>query len=541
MDQFDNNDYWKGVILYGLNQATYKIALGKTLIELTSLNKEVIDWSELSKSFYDNYIERFKNEHLPQQSNSSRITRVEKIYLQHKTGTIDYKKAIELIGLEAFGDVIPRFQTIGTNKSIIGERFYHFDFGNKLYLRDPLFKIVENDKLNLLSEIDTRWSLLEGAFKINQGDWTLSNDIREMYITSGYDRKPLSNNIPFLKGYQGNVCFYCGEQIEDSNINVDHVLPRQVVRHDEIWNLVLSHSLCNLHKDDFLIGKHYLEKLILRNENIMGSNHPWKKKISETLGVTKNERIKTTLKHYDDVRCMSSKKVDSLVVYSGVNISEMSSTVDKIIYSYTTSGQLNKRETFNIGNAQVQYKTEFTYDAIGQLLEEKNFEFFGGSLQATSRFTFSYNGTKRSQMNRYTNGVTVYSGKTIYTWTGDNITSIAEYNQSNVLECTTNFTYDITKENSFYSTFKSFYLQDLYDEDLTPIYFLSKNQLINKSSQCPTLETDSWSYTYNNQSLTKTVKITSNRTPSTTTNMWTFTYTCDFNVRTANIAFGNTT
>lgn len=215
------------------------------------------------------------------------------------------------------------------------------------------------------------------------------------------------------------------------------------------------------------------------------------------------------------------------VVYSGVNISEMSSTVDKTIYSYTTSGQLNKRETFNIGNTQVQYKTEFTYDGSGQLIEEKNFEFFGGSLQTTSRYTYSYNGTKRSQMNNYSNGGTVYSGKTVYTWTGDNITSIAYYNQGNILECTTNFTYDTTKENSFYATFKNFYLQDLYDEDLTPIYFLSKNQLIKNSSQCPTLETDSWSYTYNNQSLTKTVKITDNRTPSTTTNMWTFIYTCD--------------
>ncbi len=110
----------------------------------------------MSKSFYYNYTERFKNEHLPEQSNSSRITRVEKIYLQHKTGTIDCNKAIELIGLKAFGDVIPRFQTIGTDTSTIGKKFYLFDFGNKLYLHDSLFKIVENDKLNLLSEIDAR-------------------------------------------------------------------------------------------------------------------------------------------------------------------------------------------------------------------------------------------------------------------------------------------------------------------------------------------------------------------------------------------------
>ena len=44
------------MILYGLKQATYKIVLGISLIELTSLNKEVIDWNELSKLFLDNYI-----------------------------------------------------------------------------------------------------------------------------------------------------------------------------------------------------------------------------------------------------------------------------------------------------------------------------------------------------------------------------------------------------------------------------------------------------------------------------------------------------
>jgi hypothetical protein len=215
------------------------------------------------------------------------------------------------------------------------------------------------------------------------------------------------------------------------------------------------------------------------------------------------------------------------VVYSGQNISEISSSIDKTIYTYNPGGQLIKRETFNIGNTQVQFKTEFIYDGSGQLIEENNFEYFGGSLQATSKYTLSYNGNKRSQMNHYSNGGSTFSGKTFYTWTGDNISSIAYYNQANILECTTNFTYDLTKENSFFSNFSFFYLQDLYDEDLTHIYFLSKNQLTTNSSQCPTLETDTWSYTYNNQNLTKTVKITDNRTPSTTTNMWTFAYTCD--------------
>jgi FtsZ-binding cell division protein ZapB len=40
-------------------------------------------------------------------------------------------------------------------------------------------------------------------------------------------------------------------------------------------------------KSDKVVGNHFMEKLIQRNENIMGSNHPWKHKISSDLGRTK--------------------------------------------------------------------------------------------------------------------------------------------------------------------------------------------------------------------------------------------------------------
>ncbi|MEJ0104709.1 MAG: hypothetical protein WDO19_20095 [Bacteroidota bacterium] len=210
------------------------------------------------------------------------------------------------------------------------------------------------------------------------------------------------------------------------------------------------------------------------------------------------------------------------VVYSGDNILELSSSVDKTQYTYNATGQLTKKETLNNGNTQAQYKTEFSYNGDGFLAEEKNYEFFGGSLQATSRYTFQYNGSRLSQMNHYTSGGTTYNGKTVYTWTGDNITSIDYYDETNTLECTTIFTYDLTKENSFYSKFKVFYLQDLYDDDFAPIYFISKNQLTSSSNQCAPVETDNWAYTYNSENLTKTVTINGSSIP-----MWTFGYTCD--------------
>ena len=38
MNDFNDDDYWRSIILYGLNQATYKIALGKTLVSLSEKN-----------------------------------------------------------------------------------------------------------------------------------------------------------------------------------------------------------------------------------------------------------------------------------------------------------------------------------------------------------------------------------------------------------------------------------------------------------------------------------------------------------------------
>lgn len=132
--------------------------------------------------------------------------------------------------------------------------------------------------------------------------YELANDLRFTYLKQGYKRKSLTPNIPFLQGYQGNVCFYCGEPMAPDDVQVDHVLPRQVVQHDEVWNLVLAHSLCNGLKQDRLVGRHFIRKLIARNENIMGSNHPWKARIASALGGTPQARSSTVTMHYEKVK-----------------------------------------------------------------------------------------------------------------------------------------------------------------------------------------------------------------------------------------------
>ena len=307
-DSFEDMDYWKAITLYGLNAATYKPALARTLLLAAKDNVSSITWDDLARRFLFEYQSRLVESPLPQQGTPGRITKLEKIVANLKVGSINHTKAVSLVAAEGFDDVVPRFHNIGRDSYFAKNYFYEPVHGEKIILKDSLLRLAERDVDSLLEEIDARWSLLEGAFEINhsQLDLALGNDIRETYLASGHDRTNLTNNIPFLGGYQGNTCFYCGESL-DSTIDVDHVLPRQIIAHDQIWNLVLAHSHCNRLKSDLLVGPHFIEKLIQRNENIMGSNHPWKGRIQSDLGATPSRRASSLKGHYEKVITVRGK------------------------------------------------------------------------------------------------------------------------------------------------------------------------------------------------------------------------------------------
>ena len=303
MSDFTPSDWWKAIILYGRNQATYKIALGKVLLgAIRDGTYSELKWEDLATRFFDEYSSRLAANPMPQQLTSGRITTMERIHLSHKAGRMTRTEAISKVGERAFVDVIPRFHTLfGLEKD--APKFYEIDFGNRIVLTDALNDALRTDAASLDAELEARWSLLEGAFSIHQSQagYLLANDIRSTYLATGYERKTLTNNRPFLQGYQGNVCFYCGEPLLE-DVHVDHVLPREVVCHDELWNLVLAHGFCNESKQDRVVGPHFIEKLIQRNENIMGSNHPWRHKIQEQLGPTPKARRSALEHHYENVK-----------------------------------------------------------------------------------------------------------------------------------------------------------------------------------------------------------------------------------------------
>ena len=301
MEKFSSEEYWKAIILYGLNASTYKIAFGKTLLALCGQQKHKISWESLSREFLNQYQIRLGiDKPMPQLDNSSRKTVMERVVDSMKFNmSLDH--AIDEVGKNAFGDVIHRFDNLAGINDVKG-MFYRFQDGKFIELTDNLFLIHSKNLAEVVDELDARWSLLEGAFSMIGHDYELSNDIRSIYLENATERKNLTSQIPFLQGYQGNVCFYCGESLASAATHVDHVLPRQVLLNDEIWNLVLSHDHCNTSKLDSIVGIHYIEKLYRRNENIMRSNHPWKKKIEMTLGSTSEKRKMKLMWHYENVK-----------------------------------------------------------------------------------------------------------------------------------------------------------------------------------------------------------------------------------------------
>ena len=72
--------------------------------------------------------------------------------------------------------------------------------------------------------------------------------------------------------------------------------------HNQEWNLVAGHKLCNAQKLDFLVGPHYIESLFLRNENIVGNRYQWKDKIIKHLGSSRSIRRKQLFSEYEGVK-----------------------------------------------------------------------------------------------------------------------------------------------------------------------------------------------------------------------------------------------
>ena len=298
MLEWTDKDYWMFIILYGRNASTYKMGLGKSLIDLGRINSDKkIHLDELGEDLLNMYQKRLANG-LPQMGQLGKKTVVESKLDELKVGIITKEKAITEITKNAKVMVLDKFHNLDQRK--IPRPFFTLsDDGRYLKLNDSLFNVfADNQNKELVPELDSRWSLLEFGYSNAKKAESLEVDEDLEYVRNKEQRTNLTLLRPILEGYHQNTCFYCGEELFDP-IHVDHVIPYTAIKHNEIWNLVLSHEFCNEDKLDNIPPKQFVKKLIERNEFVLKSDLPLKQELKKVLGSTPEERTQKVEKQYD--------------------------------------------------------------------------------------------------------------------------------------------------------------------------------------------------------------------------------------------------
>jgi len=297
VDKRDISDIllWKGVIRYGRNQATYKMALGHLLINYALRNFEKVPTYDVASDFLQFYFPHVRPKEgkpLTRQLKMPRkVSSIEKAVLGFDSGKYTESQAIQFVKdncLLAPHVVIPRFNMIGSKK--IQNPFYTWD-ENYLYLNDNLLGIFPTkENLYLDEQVLARFNLLQEIFSRAEFADNMTWDEKKEWIRNGANRTNITKFEPALSGYQDDKCFLCGESYQDRPIEVDHLISHDIVGHDEIWNLEITHEFCNQDKSDDIPHRQYIDQIIKRNEAIMASEHPLRQKLELEAGKTPQER-----------------------------------------------------------------------------------------------------------------------------------------------------------------------------------------------------------------------------------------------------------
>jgi hypothetical protein len=112
-------EYWRSVILFGNNVASYKFALAKSLLEIAPTGKTIIPLNELAKPFAKHICDHLKLEDKQTTSNSSKFLDVCR---QFNAGAIDENALIRATVKDGFNNVIDAFHHV--NKADLTQKFF---------------------------------------------------------------------------------------------------------------------------------------------------------------------------------------------------------------------------------------------------------------------------------------------------------------------------------------------------------------------------------------------------------------------------------
>jgi len=297
-------DYWRGIILFGRNVASYKFALAKSLLDIKAQSGQLIKLTDLAPHYAGHIAAHLT--HSPKQatSTSSKFLDACKSY---GIDSYDKEKLVDQTVRLGFSDVIDAFHIVGSGE--VPKRFYLDERATNQGIRitDEFSKLLEGyQSVNLLSEVESRWRLVETAWElgISKNLLTIQHNVdnNELFaIDKLKKRKAVTSSRSALNGYQKGKCFYCRQNVRvdtAKDVDVDHFFPHKLkqagmLQVDGVWNLVLACKSCNRGdkgKFDKLPTVRYLNWLFERNEYLISSHHPLRETLIQQTGASTNSR-----------------------------------------------------------------------------------------------------------------------------------------------------------------------------------------------------------------------------------------------------------
>ena len=317
-------NYWRAIILFGKNTASYKFALAKSLIDVSlERQSDLITLDDLALPYALHLAQHLK--HSPKQS-TAKTSQFIQACQDFNESKIDEDRLIQITKKEGFKYVLDAFHVVNTKA--VTERFYDVvneeffiderKFNKGIRLTDNLFKlfyVYDNSAKDLNQETESRWNLVEKAWELNINKNLIAvefdQETKQLFTQdSKYRRTNITTSRGALNGYQKSRCFYCFKEIsissaDDLLADVDHFFPHLLkpdvvnagccrpVNVDGVWNLVLSCAECNRGES----GKfaqvptiELLERLHTRNEYLIGSHHPLRETLIMQTGTTERDR-----------------------------------------------------------------------------------------------------------------------------------------------------------------------------------------------------------------------------------------------------------
>jgi hypothetical protein len=309
------DSFWRAIVLFGRNVASYKFALARALVDVNAEGQELVSLESLALPFALQICEHLRTSDRQGTFQQSRFLDACRAF-NRGDATEDELRArtVEL----GFNNVIDAFHVV--DRTEIPERFFvdERQTAKGIRLTDNLRRLLETDDVSgeLVHEVEARWRLVETAWALNLPRQLLTVDYEpsgEMLLVPRR-RIEITRARDALNGYQKSHCFYCYRPItlrpgSPDVCNVDHVFAWSTgplvagAPIDGVWNLVLACPACNSwhEKSDRPPDLRYVERLERRNEYLIASSHPLRPTLIAQTGATPSARHHFLTRAYNEV------------------------------------------------------------------------------------------------------------------------------------------------------------------------------------------------------------------------------------------------